>query len=87
LGLLTKELSSAVNGLPARPDTDTSALQIEVMIEAYEKLRNQVMETHEGAVKDGPLKTMFDTWLKALHAVHDGMTGGDGQCSESNYGD
>ncbi|KAI3324410.1 hypothetical protein HD806DRAFT_522195 [Xylariaceae sp. AK1471] len=87
LDLLTRKLSSVVNGSPARINADTSALQIWVMIEAYEKLRDQVLETHEGGVNDGPLKTMFDTWLKALHSIHDGMTGGDEQRSESNYED
>ncbi|KAI8952945.1 hypothetical protein F4801DRAFT_165090 [Xylaria longipes] len=87
LYLLTNELSSAMNGSPAQPSTDTSALQIWVMIEAYEKLRDQVLRTHEGDIQESPLRATFDTWLKALHSIHDGMTGGDGQRSESDYGD
>ncbi|KAI0864032.1 hypothetical protein F4860DRAFT_27688 [Xylaria cubensis] len=87
LDLLTRELSSAVNRSPAQPNADASALQVWVMIEAYEKLRDQVLRTHEGGVEESPLRATFDMWLKALHSIHDGMTGGDGQRSESDYGD
>ncbi|KAI1131105.1 hypothetical protein F5Y10DRAFT_89808 [Nemania abortiva] len=87
LDLLTRQLSSTIHSAPAQPSADTTALQVWVMIEAYEKLRDQVLRTHEGDAQDGPLTAMFDTWLKALHSVHNGMTGGDGARSESNYGD
>ncbi|KAI1758043.1 hypothetical protein F4782DRAFT_476203 [Xylaria castorea] len=87
LDLLTKELSSAVNRSPVQPNADASALQIWVMIEAYEKLRDQVLRTHEGGIQESPLRATFDTWLKALHSIHDEMTGCDGQRSESDYGD
>ncbi len=72
---------------PIQSSTDTTALQIWIMIEAYENLRDQVLTKHEGDVRYGPLKAIFDTWLKALHSVHDGMIGGDEQRSESDYGD
>ncbi|KAI1112243.1 hypothetical protein F5Y14DRAFT_422577 [Nemania sp. NC0429] len=85
LDLLTRELSLAANNHPpAQPGADTAALQIWVMIEAYEKLRDQVLGSHE---RDGPLRATFDTWLTALRSVHDGMVGGDGERSESNYDD
>ncbi|KAI1309241.1 hypothetical protein F5Y03DRAFT_393070 [Xylaria venustula] len=87
LDLLTKELSSVIGRSPGHPSTDTTALQIWIMIEAYENLRDQVLRTHERDAEYGPLKAMFDTWLKALHSIHNGMTGGDGQRSESDYGD
>lgn len=87
LTLLTRELSLAANRQSAQPGADTAALQIWFMIEAYERLREQVLESHEGGVRDGPLPAMFDTWLTALRSVHDGMVGGDGERSESNYGD
>ncbi|KAI0428465.1 hypothetical protein F5Y09DRAFT_343664 [Xylaria sp. FL1042] len=87
LDLLTRELSSVIGRSPGQSSTDTTALQIWIMIEAYEHLRDQVLSTHEADVQDGPLRAIFDTWLKALHSLHDGMTGGDGQRSESDYGD
>ncbi|KAI0535447.1 hypothetical protein GGR58DRAFT_441390 [Xylaria digitata] len=87
LGLLTKELSSALNKSPSSSSTDTTALQIWIMIEAYENLRDQVLSTSERGGQNGPLKATFDTWLKALRSVHDRMTGGDGERSESDYGD
>ncbi|KAI0405136.1 hypothetical protein F4802DRAFT_564557 [Xylaria palmicola] len=88
LSLLTKELSTAVHNRPPNQHCpDTAALQVLVMIEAYEKLRDQVLPTHKRGTQDSPLRAMFDTWLEALHSVHDGMIGGDGERSESNYGD
>jgi hypothetical protein len=85
--LLTRELSSAVSGSPQRPSAETSALQIWVMIEAYEKLRNQVRNMGLDEEKTKSTQSMFDVWLRALYAIHDGMTGSDGQRSESDYGD
>ncbi|KAJ2968836.1 hypothetical protein NUW58_g10131 [Xylaria curta] len=73
LGLLTKQLSSAVNSSHTQPNADTTALQVWAMIEAYEKLRDQVTTTREGEVQDSPLGPVFDMWLKALHSVHEGM--------------
>ncbi|KAJ3555850.1 hypothetical protein NPX13_g10270 [Xylaria arbuscula] len=87
LDLLTKELSSVLHRSPTQHDTDTSALQIWIMIEAYENLRNQILRRHEGDDQYAPLQMVFDTWLKALRSIHDDMTGRDGQRSESNYGD
>ncbi|KAI0505723.1 hypothetical protein F5B22DRAFT_494410 [Xylaria bambusicola] len=87
LDLLTKELSSVLRRSPAQHHTDTTALQIWIMIEAYENLRNEMLRRHEGDDQHGPLKLVFDTWLKALHSIHDDITGGDGKRSESNYGD
>lgn len=91
LTLLTRELSlaaAATSRQSAQPGADTTAaLQIWVMIEAYERLRDQVLGSHERGVRDGPLRAMFDTWLTALRSVHDGMVGSDGDRSESNYGD
>lgn len=69
LDLLTQELSSAVLSTHLHPNTGTSALQIWVMIEAYEKLRDQLLEMQAG--KDETILAMFDMWLKALHRIHD----------------
>lgn len=87
LDLLTKELSSAMNRMPTQPNADTAALQVWFMIEAYEKLRDQILRTHEGETQNGTLKASLDTWITALHSIHDGMVGADEQRSESDYGD
>ncbi|KAI0391832.1 hypothetical protein F5Y17DRAFT_386841 [Xylariaceae sp. FL0594] len=84
IDLLKKELSSATDARPGQAKSDASALQVWVMIEAYEKLRARVLKSHG---EDGPLATTFDTWLKALRSIHDELTGVDGARSESNYGD
>ncbi|KAG7140311.1 hypothetical protein HYQ45_018833 [Verticillium longisporum] len=63
--LLTRELATAMLDRPGG-SPDAPALQILVMIEAYERLRNQVLEM--GLQRDEPqgVETMFDTWLGAL---------------------
>ncbi|ORY61233.1 uncharacterized protein BCR38DRAFT_411122 [Pseudomassariella vexata] len=87
--LLTRELSSAVSGNPLRPSDETSALQIWVMIEAYERLHDKIKDMGLDAPQANSMEAMFDTWLRGLYAVHDKMTGNDkqGSDSESDYGD
>lgn len=85
--LLTRELSSAARGIPLKPSSDTSALQVWVMIEAYEKLRDQVLERRMPREQERSMLAMFDTWLESLQKIHDEMTGNDGTVSESVYDD
>ncbi|RYP41712.1 hypothetical protein DL769_011536 [Monosporascus sp. CRB-8-3] len=85
LDLLTRELAAAAGGTRLRPNAETSALQIWVMIEAYEKLRDRLLETRTRY--DQATLAMFDMWLQALHRIHNQMTGSDGQISESDYGE
>ncbi|KAI9151932.1 hypothetical protein HJFPF1_09149 [Paramyrothecium foliicola] len=87
LSLLARQLSSA---LPTEHRTqasrDASALQVWVMIEAYERLQEQLwgMNLAENELRSatGALRN----WLTALYAVHRSLTG-DGERSESEYGD
>ena len=79
LDLLTRDLASALASRPSRSSPKTSALQIWVMIEAYERLRDQIAETRLGMDELRPLVMMFDMWLRALYTVHDSLTG------ESDY--
>ncbi|RYP53158.1 hypothetical protein DL768_001832 [Monosporascus sp. mg162] len=85
LDLLTRELTAAASGARLHASAETSALQIWVMIEAYEKLRDRLLETRTRY--DQATSAMFDMWLQALHRIHDQMTGSDGQASESDYGE
>ncbi|KAI0601984.1 hypothetical protein F4775DRAFT_537819 [Biscogniauxia sp. FL1348] len=87
LDLLTRELSSAAAGSLQRPSAETSALQIWVMIEAYERLRDQVREMKLEKDQRDAMGAMLDMWLRALYEVHDKMTGHDARMSESDYGD
>ncbi|KAL2144815.1 hypothetical protein VTI28DRAFT_8477 [Corynascus sepedonium] len=65
-------------GLHTHPPTlsaGTSALQVWVMIEAYERLRDQMAElgatgNYEQARE---MERMFDMWLRALYSVHGSM--------------
>ncbi|KAK8069393.1 hypothetical protein PG994_006009 [Apiospora phragmitis] len=85
--LLTRELSSAARGIPLKPSSETAALQVWVMIEAYEKLREQVFERRMPRDQERSMLAMFDTWLESLQKIHDEMTGSDGTMSESVYDD
>src|SRR5262249_15726801 len=48
LDLLTRELSSAISDRRQKPGNEISALQVWVMIEAFERLRDQVAEMRLG---------------------------------------
>ncbi|KAK3316256.1 hypothetical protein B0H66DRAFT_534515 [Apodospora peruviana] len=86
LDLLTRDLASGLKSAqPNRslPET-TSALQVWVMIEAYERLRDQLVGM--GIQEElRPLEMMFDMWLRALYTIHDALIS-DGRTSESDYG-
>lgn len=81
LDLLTRDLSSALASRPSRSSPETSALQVWVMIEAYERLRDQVAAVRLAREELRPLEIMFDMWLRALYTIHDSLTGN----SESDY--
>ncbi|EFQ33500.1 uncharacterized protein GLRG_08779 [Colletotrichum graminicola M1.001] len=73
--LLTRELSATMLDMSKQTETDLSSLQVWVMIEAYERLRDRVMETTEQQSEDAKnMEAMFDTWLRALYNMHDKMT-------------
>lgn len=83
--LLTRELAMAMldkNGA----SSDTSALQILVMIEAYEKLRDQVLEMKAQRGELGGIESMFDTWLGALYSLHDTLSGESGSYDPEHVG-
>ncbi|KAF7547891.1 hypothetical protein G7Z17_g7411 [Cylindrodendrum hubeiense] len=78
LDLLTRELSSAMADRPVRSGPNNAALQIWVMIEAYERLRDQVANTalRNGNGEVGKVTQIFDSWLCALYSIHDSMAAG-----------
>ncbi|KAL2162039.1 hypothetical protein VTH06DRAFT_7824 [Thermothelomyces fergusii] len=73
LDLLTRELSSAMPAAGRCPDAGTSALQVWVMIEAYEGLRDQMAELSPREGQARAMERMFDMWLRALYSIHDSM--------------
>ncbi|GAB1315810.1 Mating-type switching protein swi10 [Madurella fahalii] len=85
LDLLTRDLSSALASRPSRSCAGTSALQVWVMIEAYEKLRDRILESGNGSEESRSLGMMFDMWLRALYTIHDSLNGSQA-ASESDYG-
>ncbi|KAG6064969.1 hypothetical protein E4U32_007911 [Claviceps aff. humidiphila group G2b] len=84
--LLTRELSAAFADSSARSTSDTSGLQVWVMIAAYERLRDQISAMESPDPKLQGAKAMFDTWLDALRAVQKAIAG-EGAESGSEYGD
>ncbi|KAL2016093.1 hypothetical protein VTK56DRAFT_4267 [Thermocarpiscus australiensis] len=84
LDLLTRELSSAFKCRMGHAP-ETSALQVWVMIEAYERLRDRLAEAGRAREDLRSLEAMFDTWIRALYAIHDSLTG-EGRRSERGHG-
>ncbi|KAG6192575.1 hypothetical protein E4U27_002742 [Claviceps purpurea] len=84
--LLTRELSAAFADSSAPSTSDTSGLQVWVMIAAYERLRDQISAMESPDPKLQGAKAMFDTWLDALKAVQKAVAG-EGAESGSEYGD
>jgi len=76
LDLLTRELASGMTDRPQRNGNDLVALQIWVMIEAYERVRDQLLDARLRQDELQPLELMFDMWLRALYTIHDTLTGG-----------
>ncbi|KAI0025964.1 hypothetical protein F4780DRAFT_454 [Xylariomycetidae sp. FL0641] len=76
--LLAQELSAAARGTPVRPYAETSSLQLLVMIEAYERIRDQVKEMPLDDAQKQSMEAMLDTWLKALDVVQTQAAGREG---------
>lgn len=83
LDMLTRELSSAIGSQSRRDARDASGLQISIVIEAYERLRDQIAAT--GPDNKGAQEAI-ESWLKALHAIHRDLVD-EAAMSESEYGD
>lgn len=84
IAMLVKELT---NAMPRQAPGDSSqALQISVMIEAYERLRDQAVTTGMGELEQRNVRSMFDCWLAALHTMHRSHSRGsqvnERQCQE-----
>lgn len=82
VNLLVNELRSVMERRDsgyegASPDEDhvktTPPLQIWLMIEAYDRLREQMSakDTDLSPCEAKSLEAMFETWIKALHRVHE----------------
>ncbi|KAM5350518.1 hypothetical protein ACJ41O_007023 [Fusarium nematophilum] len=84
IDLLARELCSAMDGQPQFDERHTAALQVSLMIEAYERLRDQVRNMISPGVEASRMDGMFDCWLGALEAIHSSITG-DASPSPSLY--
>jgi hypothetical protein len=63
-----------VSGRPQRNGQDTAALQVWVMIEAYERLRDQLTRQQSSNAEAQKVATMFDCWLASLYSIHSSLT-------------
>lgn len=91
LDLLTRDLSSALTKnsrgdhdpcqrRPWRQESETSALQIWVMIEAYERLRDRLAAGEGAGAEMVPeskkaMEASLDMWLRSLYTIHDTLNG------------
>lgn len=82
LQLLTKELSAALASRCQTDDRSSAGLQVWVMIEAYERLRDQLEAT--GSEENKEARLAIDSWLKALYAIHSDIAC-DGATGDSDY--
>ncbi|KAK8141460.1 hypothetical protein G3M48_010485 [Beauveria asiatica] len=86
--LLTKELSTAFaanhqSSSASRRQKDVGGLQIWVMIEAYERLREQ-LDARPAEEENKQARDAIDAWIRALYAIH-GNIASDGGADESEY--
>ena len=84
LDLLTRELATGLTDRPQRSGSDVVALQIWVMIEAYERVRDQLLDARLRQDELQPLELMFDMWLRALYTIHDALMS-DAATSDGGY--
>lgn len=74
IDLLTKELTSALRrNRSARGRTEVPPLQVWLMIEAYEKLRDRTLDMQLPMEQERVLDDMLSTWLGALYRVHEAL--------------
>ncbi|KAJ9157175.1 hypothetical protein NKR19_g3827 [Coniochaeta hoffmannii] len=80
LELLTEELSKGTEGLHGQGlGTDATKLKILLMIEAYERLQDQLVRCGrdvaggEDMRGSGSMRAMFDVWIEALERLYDGL--------------
>ncbi|TDZ32377.1 hypothetical protein CTRI78_v011771 [Colletotrichum trifolii] len=82
--LLTRELSTAMVERSPGNDEDISSLQIWVMIEAYERLRDRIREMVLENDDMRKLEPTLDTWLAALYRLHEKISS-DSNSTGSHY--
>lgn len=81
IDLLSRELMSAARQRDGSQEeegggSEVPSLQTWLMIEAYEKLRDQVLDMQLSPEEMYTMETMLDTWLKALYVIHDEVAHG-----------
>ena len=82
LQLLTKELAAALADHGHTDDQASAGLQVWVMIEAYERLRDQLEASTSEETRE--VRLAIDPWLKALYAIHNEIVR-DGAMADSDY--
>ncbi|OAQ98837.1 hypothetical protein LLEC1_04925 [Akanthomyces lecanii] len=87
LELLTKELSTAFADQSSRRPKDGGAssagLQIWVMIEAYERLREQ-LDANKPTEDNMQARDAIDSWIRALYTIHNNIAS-EGAADDSEY--
>lgn len=84
MDLLARELTSAVRRGGGEPGGEVPPQLVWLMIEAYEKLRDQVQGMQLPAEELKALEDMFDVWLQALYRVHEGIIDVRSRCADED---
>lgn len=71
IAMLVKQLSQS---MPQPTPDQNQGLQISLMIDSYERLRDQVDTSNMGDAEARNVRSMFDSWLAALHTMHRSFT-------------
>ncbi|KAK2073495.1 hypothetical protein P8C59_007777 [Phyllachora maydis] len=86
LDLLTRDLAAGLASRPIRSSPEASALQVWVMIEAYERLREQLHTAQPRHEERAALDMMLNLWLGALWRIHDVMMERTGSPDSEHWG-
>ncbi|KAK0383796.1 hypothetical protein NLU13_9707 [Sarocladium strictum] len=70
VSLVVDELSTTMPLPKSGGGSNTRSLEINTMIEVYERVRGQLDSSGMGCPEQDSVRSMFDCWLAALHTMH-----------------
>jgi hypothetical protein len=77
VSLVVDELSTTMPLPQTGGASNTRSLEINTMIEVYERVRGQLDNNEMGCTEQDSIRSMFDCWLAALHTMHHRSYAGD----------
>ncbi|KAL2207978.1 hypothetical protein CC79DRAFT_1333785 [Sarocladium strictum] len=77
VSLVVDELTTNMPPPHSGNASPTRSLEINTMIEVYERVRGQLDSSQMGCTEQDSVRSMFDCWLAALHTMHHRSYAGD----------